>query len=165
MFFLRSRSWTWLCSKSAWGATSHSKKLRKNRCVMMCIYDYIYIHRCIYMYMYLHVCICTRNVMWCDLVWCDVMWRMHAYIISICIHCIACVIIYIICWFTFLLLPIITPNLVHWSDHTKVVVAGLKEGLKPWKSPKRQCSVWADATVHFLQEAVYAQGIQFHLDP
>jgi hypothetical protein len=78
--------------------------------------------------------------------WCDVMWCMHAYIISICIHYIAYVIIYIICWFTFLLLPIITPNLVHWSDHTKVLVAGLKEGLKPWKSPKRRGSAVFERT-------------------
>ena len=104
------------------------------------MYLHVYVSTCVYA----HVMWC--DVMWCDVVWCDVMWCMHAYIISICIHYIAYVIIYIMCWFTFLFLPSITRNLVHWSDHTKVVVAGLKEGLKLWKSPKRRGSAVFERT-------------------
>ena len=77
-----------------------------------------------------------------DVTWCGVVW----YIMNICIHYIRDYIQKFVDSPSYYILPILLLNFVHWSDHTKVVVAGLKEGLKPWKSPKRLASAVFERT-------------------
>lgn len=83
---------------------------------------------------------CVYTQMWRGVVWCDTSW-IYVYITYVIIYKNLLIHLPIIYY-----LYIITPNFVHWSDHTKVVVAGLKEGLKPWKSPKRLASAVFERT-------------------
>lgn len=98
-----------------------------------------------------------------DVTWCGVVW----YIMNICIHYIRDYIQKFVDSPSYYILPIYYYSKLcslKWSyESGGGRFEGRSETMKVSKKAC-QCSVWADATVHFLQEA-FVSGIQCHLDP
>jgi hypothetical protein len=102
---------------------------------------------------------CVYTQMWRGVVWCDTSW-IYVYITYVIIYKNLLIHLPII-YYLYIITQLCSLKWSYESGGGRF--EGRSETMKVSKKAC-QCSVWADATVHFLQEA-FVSGIQCHLDP